>query len=179
MTEGEEESILRPRMAKWLKVRESDVFRWVFWKEFGRRTPSKGEIAQLKERMMDADWPLIDKARSEGRLYRWRLGDLWFRLKCRLASKVQNLDLWIFFRNVDNSLNGIVDVEKDKRYARERLEVLKDRERNGGLLMYELTDAAHCYETLGDQDAADKVYRKILDIKLKGTKWPDSQTPPA
>ena len=79
MTEGKEESILRPRMAKWLAVREGDVFRWVFWKEFRRCTPSKGEIDQLKDRMMDADWPLIDKARSEGRLRRWSLGDLLFR----------------------------------------------------------------------------------------------------
>ena len=174
--EEKEEFILRPRMAKWLKVGESDVFRWVFWKEFGRRTPSKSEIARLKERMMDADWPLIDKARNEGRLYRWRLGDLWFRLKCRLASEVGDLDLWILRRNSQNMFNGIVDVERDKRYARERLEVLKNRERNGGLLMYELEDAARCYEELGDQAAADRVYRKILDIKLQGTKWPE---PPA
>ena len=168
MTEGKEESILRPRMAKWLKVREGDVFRWVFWKEFGRCAPDDDEIAQLKDRMMDADWPFIDKARSEGR------GNLWFRLKCRLASKVNDLGLWILRRNSDNMFNGVVDVEKDKRHARERLEVLERREREGGLLMYELSDAARCCETLGDQAGADAYYRKILDIKLKGTKCPDA-----
>lgn len=170
MTEGKEESILRPRMAKWLKVRDCDVFRWVFWKEYGRCAPDDDEIAQLKERIMDADWPFIDQALSEGR------GKLWFRLRCRLASEVDDLGIWILHRNSDNMFNGIVDVEKDKRYARERLEVLMRREREGGLLMYELADAAHCYEELGDQASADKYYRKILDAKLKGTKWPDHQS---
>ena len=84
-----------------------------------------------------------------------------------------------FYRNVDNNVSGIVDVEKDKKYARERLEVLKDRESKGGLMMYELEDAARCYETLGDQVTADKYYRKILDVKLKGTKWQDSPGSPA
>lgn len=165
-----EVSILRSRMAKWLKVSEDDVFRWLFWKEFKRNAPGDDEISCLKDKIMDVDWPLIDMALSEG------LGNLWFRLKCRLASNVDNLGLWIFFRNVDNNVSGIVDVEKDKKFARERLEVLKNRESKGGLMMYELEDAARCYETLGDQVTADKYYRKILDVKLKGTKWPD---PPA
>ena len=167
-TEETQESILRPKMAKRLKVSSSDVFRWVFWKEFGRNTPSESDIEQLKDRIMDADWPLIDKALVEGRPSGWTR--LWFRLKCRLDSTVDNLDRWILFRYSDNMLNGVVDVEKEKKYARERLEVLKSR---GELLLYELADAAHCYEMLGDQAAADKYYRKILDIKLKGTRWPE------
>lgn len=162
------ESILRPRMAKRLKVSPGDVFRWLFWKEFGHRTPSDSDIERLKDRIMDADWPLIDKSLAEGRPSRWT--SLLFRLKCRLASKVDNLDMWILFRCSDNMLNGVVDVEKDKKYARERLEVLKSR---GELLMYELADAAHCCEVLGELAAADMYYRKILDIKLKGTKWPE------
>ena len=166
-------SILRPRMAKWLKVSENDVFRWLFWKEFKRNAPDDEEIAHLKDKIMDVDWPLIDMVISEGR------GNLWFRLKCRLASNVDNLGLWIFYRNVDNNVSGIVDVEKDQKFARERLEVLKNRESKGGLMMYELEDAARCYETLGDQVTADKYYRKILDVKLKGTKWQDSPGSPA
>ena len=168
LTDEAQESILRPRMAKRLKVSSSDVFRWLFWKEFGRSTPSDSDIAQLKDRIMDADWPLIDKALAAGRPSWWT--SLWFRLKCRLASTVDDLDAWIRNRNFDNLLNGVVDVGKNKKYARERLDVLKGR---GGLLMYELKDAAQCCEVLGAQPGADMYYRKILDIKLKGTKWPE------
>ena len=166
--------IMRPERAKRLGIRERDVFRWLFWKRFGRRSPTKSEIASLKEQMMKDDWNLIDRVRSDGRLG-WGLRDIWFRIRCRLSSNAHDLDTWICYRNADNSFNGIVDEEKDKKYARERLEVLRRRASKGELCMYELEDAAHCYETLGDKASANKYYRKILDEKLKGTKWPEPQ----
>ena len=155
------DSILRPRMAKWLKVDDYDAFRWVFWKKFGRHTPDEGEIAELKDQIMDADWPFIHRALSDGR------GGLWFRLRCRLASREADLRQWISSRFGDNTLNGIVDVEKDRKFMRERLEVLKSR---GPLLLYELEEAVRYCEALGDKDEADEYRRRLLKVKERCAK---------
>jgi len=82
--------IMRPKRAKRFGIREADVFRWLFWKEYGRRSPTRGEISSLKNAMMRDDWHLIDRARSAGRVG-WGWHDIWFRLRCRLSSHAQEL----------------------------------------------------------------------------------------
>ena len=163
-----EDVIMRPKVAAWLKVQERDIVRWLFWKKYGRRTPGIGDMKRLKDDMMDDDWRLIERARIEGRLNRWRLGDLWFCLKCRLASKFDDFNSWVVFHNSVRMMNRDADPEWEKRRASERLAKF---ERTRDPLPFEIHDAAMDYETIGERKKADECYRKILDSHLAGTKW--------
>ena len=162
---GQDTGIIRPRLARWLKVDERDVFRWMFWEEYGKDGPDEEQLATLKDEAMDDEWPMFEKMLEDGP------PGWWMRLRCRLASKEDDFGVWLIQHNWNRQLEMNVDPEWKLRRARERIEKF---EKDSDPFLIDVQHAAMDYELLGEKKKADACYQRIMDHHLAGRKWPKS-----
>lgn len=164
-------SIVRPKLARWLKVEEKDVLRWMFWEGYGKDGPDKDELAQLKNDVMDDEWPMFEKMLEEGP------PGWWMRLRCRLVSgEERSIGIWAAQHNFYRSINRSADPEWEQRHARERI---KKFEQEKDHYLCDVLSVADDYELVGEKEKAETCYaayyKQVVGERFAGCKWPESK----
>ena len=165
-------SIVRPKLARWLKVREWDILRWMFWESYGKDGPDEEELAQLKHDVMDNEWPMFEKMLEAGP------PGWWMRLRCRLVSgEERSIGVWAAQHNFYRSINRSADPEWEKRQARERI---KKFEQEKDHYLCDILSVADDYELVGEKEKAEvcynAYYKQVVGGRFAGCKWPESKS---
>ena len=162
-------SIIRPKLAKWLRVSERDVLRWMFWEDYGKEGPDEEQLAELKHKVMDDEWPMFEKMLEAG------APGWWMRWRCQLvAGEERSIGSWVVDHNICRVFKRDVDPAWGKRQARERIEKFEQEKEH---YLCDLTSAASDYEILGEKEKAeacyDAYYKKTVGSRFEGCKWPE------
>ena len=162
-------SIIRPKLAKWLRVSERDVLRWMFWMDYGKDGLDEERLAELKHEVMDDEWPMFEKMLEAGP------PGWWLRWRCQLVSgEERSIGSWVVGHNICREFKRDVDPAWEKRMAKDRIEKFEQEKEH---YLCDLTSAASDYEILGEKEKAeacyDTYYKKTVGARFAGCKWPE------
>ena len=162
-------SIIRPKLAKWLRVSERDVLRWMFWRDYGKDGVDEEQLAELKHEVMDDEWSMFEKMLEAGP------PDWWMRWRCQLVAGAElSISSWVVAHNIGRVFKRDVDPAWEKRQAKERIEKFEQEKEH---YLCDLTSAASDYEILGEKENAeacyDAYYKKTVGSRFAGCKWPE------
>ena len=160
-------SIIRPKLARWLRVSEGDILRWIFWRDYGKDGLDGEQLAELKHEVMDDEWPMFEKILEAGP------PGWWMRWRCQLVTdEEQSISSWVVAHNIGRVFKRDVDPAWGKRQAKERIEKFEQEKEH---YLCDLTSAASDYEILGEKEKAeacyDAYYKKTVGARFAGCKW--------
>jgi len=162
-------SIIRPKLARLLKVGVGDILRWLFWGDYGKDGPDEEQLAELKHQVMDDEWPMFEKMLEAGP------PGWWLRWRYQLVSgEDRSVGSWLVGRKICREFKRDVDLAWEKWMAKDRIDKYAQEKEH---YTCDLTSAASDYEILGEKEKSeacyDAYYKKVVGSRFAGCKWPE------